>query len=91
MLLPYHSIAYFYIKNEIFPRELGHKISLANAVREDSDYLDSYMINKEETNEQIETAKEVSKYAENFIVNWINNNANLNEEEKKRLINNIIK
>ena len=54
-------IAYFnqnYVKTEIFPRELGHRISLANAVREDSDYLDSYMINKTETREQIKTAKE---------------------------------
>lgn len=40
-------IAYFnqnFIKTEIFPRELGHRISLANAIREDSDYLDSYVI-----------------------------------------------
>ena len=55
-------ISYFnqhYIKPEIFPRELGHRISLANAVREDSDYLDSYMMDKNETREQIETAKAV--------------------------------
>lgn len=86
-------IAYFnqyYIKNEIFPRELGHKISLANAVREDSDYLDSYMINKDETKEQIDTAKEVSKYAENYIRNWINNNESISDEEKTRLLNSIV-
>ena len=86
-------IAYFnqnYIKNEVFPRELGHKISLANAVREDSDYLDSYMINKDETREQIETAKEVSKYAEEYIRNWINNNSSISSEEKEDLIKIII-
>ena len=87
-------IAYFnqnYIKTKIFPRELGHKISLANAVREDSDYLDSYMINKKETNEQIKTAKEVSKYAEKYIKDWIKNKANLSKEDAEKLISTIIK
>ena len=82
-------IAYFnqhYIKTEIFPRELGHKISIANAVREDSDYLDAYMINKEETQEQIETAKEVSQYAKNYIINWIKNNNNISSNEVDRLL-----
>lgn len=48
-------IAYFnknFVKTEIFPKELGRKISIANSVREDSDYLDSYIISKEETREQ---------------------------------------
>jgi len=78
-------IAYFnqnYIKPEIFPRELGHKISLANAIREDSDYLDSYMIDKKETNEQIDTTKEVSRYAEKYIIDWLKNNLPGNEADK---------
>ena len=82
-------IAYFnqnYVKTEIFPKELGHKISLANAVREDSDYLDSYMINKKETQEQIKTAREVSKYAEKYIRNWLNENSDLSEDEITELI-----
>ena len=85
-------IAYFnqnYIKTEIFPRELGHRISLANAVREDSDYLDSYMIDKQETKEQIDTAKEVLKYAEKHIVEWLKNN--LTERETNKYIKTIIK
>lgn len=85
-------IAYFnqhYIKTKIFPRELGHKISLANAVREDSDYLDSYMINKTETKEQIETAKEVSKYAEQYVENWIRKN--VSSDEATKLIDTILK
>ena len=85
-------IAYFnqhYFKTEIFPRELGHRVSLANAVREDSDYLDSYMMNRNETKEQIETAKEVSKCAEKYIINWIKNNPNFTQEEKDRLLKTI--
>ena len=85
-------IAYFnqhFIKTEIFPRELGHKISLANAIREDSDYLDSYMINKTETEEQIQTAKEVSQYAEKYIKQWLKENTDMPEEEiNKQILNN---
>ena len=82
-------IAYFnqnYVKTEIFPKELGHRISLANAVREDSDYLDSYMINKKETQEQIKTAREVSKYAEKYIRNWLKENSDLSEDEINEMI-----
>ena len=77
-------IAYFnqhFVKTEIFPKELGHRISLANAIREDSDYLDSYMMNKTETEEQIQTAKEVLEYAEKYVRNWIKENTNISEEE----------
>ena len=77
-------IAYFnqnFVKTEIFPKELGHRISLANAVREDSDYLDSYMINKKETKEQIETAKDVSKYAEEYIRKWLKEHTDLSDNE----------
>ena len=77
-------IAYFnqnFVKTEIFPKELGHRISLANAVREDSDYLDSYMINKKETEEQIETAKDVSKYAEEYIRKWLKEHTDLSDNE----------
>lgn len=83
-------IAYFnqnFVKTEIFPRELGHRISLANAVREDSDYMDSYMINKKETEEQIQTAKDVSEYAEKYIRKWLKENTELSEEEINKKIN----
>lgn len=82
-------IAYFnqnFIKSEIFPRELGHRISLANAIREDSDYLDSYMINKKETEEQIKTAKDVSKYAEKYIRKWLKEHTELSDEEISKQI-----
>ena len=83
-------IAYFnqnFVKTNIFPRELGHRISLANAVREDSDYLDSYMINKKETEEQIKTARDVSEYAEKYIKKWIKENTEMSEDEINRKIN----
>ena len=82
-------IAYFnqnFIKTEIFSRELGHRISLANAIREDSDYLDSYMINKKETEEQIKTAKDVSKYAEKYIRKWLKEHTELSDEEINKQI-----
>ena len=83
-------ISYFnqnFVKTEIFPKELGHKISLANAIREDSDYLDSYMINRQETEEQIQTAKDVSEYAEKYIREWLKENTSLSNEEIDKQIN----
>lgn len=82
-------IAYFnqnFVKTEIFPKELGHRISLANAIREDSDYLDSYMINKKETEEQIQTAMDVSEYAEKYIRNWLKENFKLSDEDINKQI-----
>lgn len=65
-------IAYFnqhYIKAEIFPRELGHKISVAQTTREDSDYDDEYVVSKGKTYAQIETAKEILSLIEKYIDN----------------------
>lgn len=53
-------IAYFnkeYINKNIFPRELGKLVSEARFYREKSDYVDFYIITKEECKTQIETAK----------------------------------
>lgn len=62
-------IAYFnkeYISKNIFPRELGKRVSEARFYREKSDYVDFYIITKDECKTQIETAKMaivlVSKY-----------------------------
>ena len=84
-------IAYFnqnFVKTEIFPKELGHRISLANAIREDSDYLDSYMIDKSETLEQIQTAKDVSEYAEKYIRRWLKENTDFSDEEINKKLSN---
>lgn len=63
-------IAYFnqhYIKAEIFPKKLGHKISVAQTTREDSDYDDEYVVSREKTQAQIETAKELLSLIKKYI------------------------
>lgn len=63
-------IAYFnqhYINTENFPKKLGHKISLAQSIREDSDYDDEYIASEEKTQTQIETAEELINQVEQYI------------------------
>ena len=63
-------IAYFnknYVNKEIFPKKLGHKISEATSLREDSDYDDEFIVKPEETEQQIKTAEELMKLVENYI------------------------
>ncbi len=62
-------IGYFnknYVSTQIFPKQLGHRIAEATAVREDSDYDDEFVVKAEETQKQIQTAEEllnlVTKY-----------------------------
>ena len=67
-------IAYFnkeYISKNIFPRELGKKVSDARFYREKSDYVDFYIVTKEESLEQIRTAKTMIEKAEEYINNKI--------------------
>lgn len=62
-------IAYFnkeYISKNIFPRELGKSVTEARFYREKSDYVDFYIITKEECYKQIETAKNMIEYAKKF-------------------------
>lgn len=68
-------IAYFnkeYISKTIFPRELGKRVSEARFFREKSDYVDFYMVTKEECQTQIDTAKLMIEYAEKYINKKIN-------------------
>ena len=65
-------ISYFnkeYVSTNIFSRELGKRIGEARFYREQSDYVDFYIITKEECEEQIDTAEmflqEVEKYLNN--------------------------
>lgn len=67
-------IAYFnkeYISKNVFPKELGKRVSEARFYREKSDYVDFYIITKEECKMQIETAKMaidlVSKYIDKKV------------------------
>lgn len=63
-------IAYFnkeYISKNIFPRELGKGVSEVRFFREKSDYVDFYIVTKEECENQIKTAKLMIKHVEEFI------------------------
>ena len=63
-------VAYFnkeYISKNIFSRELGKKVSEARFFREKSDYVDFYIVTKEECYRQLETAKMMLKEAEKYI------------------------
>ena len=65
-------IAYFnknYIHTEIFPKNMGRRISDASRIREDSDYDDEFIVRSEDTLVQIETAKELIKLVEEYLKN----------------------
>lgn len=69
-------IAYFnknYIHTEIFPKNLGRKISDASKIREDSDYEDEFVVNPEITKIQIETAHELIKLTEKYLKDFFIN------------------
>ncbi len=48
---------------------MGRKVSEANRIREDSDYDDEFVVKQKETEQQIETAKEIIDLVENYINN----------------------
>jgi len=63
-------VGYFnknYIKTEIFPKNMGRKIADATSIREDSDYDDEFVVKKEITESQIQTAEEFINIAEKYI------------------------
>lgn len=63
-------VGYFnknYVRTEIFPRKIGGKIADSSKIREDSDYDDEYIVKPEETQAQIETAKELIELVEKYI------------------------
>lgn len=64
------TVAYFnkeYVKSEIFPRTLGKRISKAEEVRHASDYDEFYLVSKEETEVQIETAKKFIDAVDEYL------------------------
>ena len=66
-------LAYFnknYVKTEKFPKGLGHRISEASKIREDSDYDDEFVADKQKTLEQINVAKEMIELVEKYIGNY---------------------
>lgn len=65
-------LAYFnknYIHTEIFPKSIGHRVSKASAIREDSDYDDEFIVSPDVTKQQIETAEELISLVEKYIKN----------------------
>ena len=55
-----------YVKTEIFPREIGRKISEAEEIRHASDYDDFYIASREETERQIDVADEFLQLVEEY-------------------------
>lgn len=63
-------IAYFnknYINKGVFSKQLGKKLTNATIFREKSDYVDFYIVTKEESEEQIETAREIIDLVEKYL------------------------
>ncbi len=57
-----------YVKTEIFPREIGRKISEAEEIRHASDYDDFYLASRKETERQIATADELIQMVEKYCI-----------------------
>jgi len=56
-----------YVKEEIFSKELGKKLSKLKYIRETGDYKDFYIVTKEEAEEQLETATYTIKLVEEYL------------------------
>ena len=56
-----------YVKTEIFPREIGRKIGMAEEIRHASDYDDFYIVSVEEVKNQLETAKTVLYQVKEYL------------------------
>ena len=56
-----------YISTDIFPRELSKRITQASVIRNESDYNDFYIVNKSETQEQVESAKIVYDTVSSYL------------------------
>lgn len=59
------------MKTEIFPREIGRKISMVEEIRHASDYDDFYIASKEESERQILVADEFIVLTEKYCVKQI--------------------
>ena len=62
-----------FVNTDHFPRNIARKISKAQEVRQESDYSDFYIISKEETRDQVETAKEVVRLVDEYLKKEIGN------------------
>ena len=65
------TLSYFnknYVHTEIFPRNIGRKISRLEIIRHKSDYDTFYIASKDDAAEQIEVAEEVVDLAKNYLL-----------------------
>lgn len=62
-----------YVKNGIFPREIGRKIGQAEEIRHASDYDDFYIASREEAEQQAATADEFIRMAEEYCMKKMEN------------------
>jgi uncharacterized protein (UPF0332 family) len=65
------TLAYFnkeYVRTDIFPRELGHQISVAEEVRHASDYDEFYVASKEECFRQIQCAEALFEAVKKYVL-----------------------
>ena len=65
------TLSYFnknYVHTEIFPRNIGRKISRLEIIRHKSDYDTFYIASKDDTAEQIEVAEEVVDLVKNYLL-----------------------
>lgn len=57
-----------YVKTQIFPREIGRKISEAEEIRHASDYDDFYIASREESERQVAVADVFIQLAEQYCM-----------------------
>ncbi len=65
------TLSYFnknYVHTEIFPRNIGRKISRLEIIRHKSDYDTFYIASKDDAAEQIEVAEEVVELVKNYLL-----------------------
>ena len=56
-----------FVATEIFPRDIGRKISALSLIREQSDYNDFYVASKAESQQQIESAEEIIALVKEYL------------------------
>lgn len=56
-----------FVATEIFPRDIGKKISTLSLIREQSDYNDFYVASKSESRQQVEIAEELVDLVKQYL------------------------
>ena len=65
------TLSYFnknYVHTEIFPRNIGRKISRLEIIRHKSDYDTFYIASRDDAAEQIEVAEEIVDLVKNYLL-----------------------